>query len=559
MMKVIKRVTICSVTLIFTFIVLQLPGCQVEEKTARPNIIFIMTDDQSSIIPSKEDGEFDFSDGNGSGVQSHPFGFCGDTAVYTPIIDDLAKNGMIFTKAYVSSSVCSPSRYTTLTGRYAGRSEGKSFTKLHPKGEMTRVENNTELEEHKENLARLLQKAGYKTGFVGKSHIIDHHNLRKINWEKNGLISYSQDADPKSAEVMKAMQHNHQFWTNRIREFGFDYANGVYSANLREIYNDSLNVHNLEWKNKAALEFIDQAGDDPFFLYYSETVPHGPAPWIRENGKYVHGLDSNPKFTSKGYVDDPFENMPDRQYILNKVKEAGKNPDHAWLTWLDHAVGSVIEKLKEKDILDNTLIVITSDHGNYNYGKTTLYEGGVKVPLMIHWPAGIKPGSTYNELVQNIDFTPTFLELAGVQLSSVDQLDGVSLKNILAGSKQPVHDYLFFEIGFARGVMTKGWKYITVRYDEKAQSQIDAGVTFTGWNNHKFKRPYYVRNSHLGYHAVLLNPNYFDSEQLYNLNNDPLEKNNIVEENPGKAEEMKTKLVEVLSSFPDRPYGELVN
>lgn len=517
----------------------------------KPNIIFIMTDDQSSIVPKSDD--------NKKGIQSHPFGFNGDNDVHTPIIDGLAKNGMIFTRAYVSSSVCSPSRYTTLTGRYAGRCEGKSFLKLHPEGNMTRVENNTELEENRENLPRLLQKAGYRTGFVGKSHIIDHHILnRKNNWEELGLMTYEQGADPKMPEVSKAMTHNHKFWSNRIKEFGFDYANGVYAANLKELGNDSLNVHNVEWKNKAALEFIEQSGDEPFFLYYSETVPHGPAPWIKRNGKYVYGLDSNPKFTSKGYADYTFENMPKREQILKEVLEAGKNTDHAWLTWFDHAVGSVIDKLKEIDKLENTLIIVTSDHGNYNFGKSTIYEGGVKIPLMMYWPAGIKAGSTYDELVQNIDYAPTFLELAGVKLNSVKELDGVSLKETLKGKQKPVHDYLFFELGFARGVMTKDWKYITVRYDEKAEKQIADGVVLTGWNGHKYKQPYYIRNSHLGYHAALLNEHYFERNQLYDMKNDPVENNNIINSNSKKTKEMKKMLIKSLESFPDRPYGELV-
>ena len=82
-----------------------------------------------------------------------------------PIIDDLAQNGMIFNRAYVSSSVCVPSRYSMLTGRYAGRSEGPAFMRMHPEGIMTRVENNTEIEKYKPNLPRLLQEEGYKTGF----------------------------------------------------------------------------------------------------------------------------------------------------------------------------------------------------------------------------------------------------------------------------------------------------------------------------------------------------------------------------------------------------------
>lgn len=257
----------------------------------KPNIIFIMTDDQSAIVPTAEDARFKFSDGNGMGVQSHPFGFNGDSEVHTPIIDDLAANGMIFTKAYVSSSVCSPSRYTTLTGRYAGRCQGNSFSQLFPAGKMTRIENNTELEENRENLPRLLQKAGYRTGFVGKSHVVDHHILNnQKDWEKMGLKSYDQDADPKNPQVTEAMEHNHKFWANRIKEFGFDYANGIYAANLKELHNDSLNVHNVDWKNKAAIDFIDKSGDEPFFLYYSEMVPHGPAPWIRRGGSMFTDL-----------------------------------------------------------------------------------------------------------------------------------------------------------------------------------------------------------------------------------------------------------------------------
>ena len=545
--------------LAFLFIIFSLSlikNCKGNRTFQQPNIVFIMTDDQSSLVPTREDEKFMFSDGNGRGVQSRPFGFCGDEEVHTPLIDDLAGKGMIFSRAYVSSAVCAPSRYTTLTGRYAGRCQGRSFINLHPEGTMTRIENNTELEEDRENLPRLLQKAGYRTGFVGKSHLVDHHLLRKQDWLENGLLVYEQDADPKSSEVNQAMQHNHRFWSNRLLDFGFDYANGIYAANLRELYNDSLNVHNVEWKNRAALEFIEQAAGEPFFLYYSETVPHGPAPWISRDGAYVHGLDANPGFTGEGYVEDPFSNMPAREQILHEVIAAGKNPDHAWLSWFDHAVGSVVRKLEEKGILENTLIVICSDHGNYNYGKSTIYEGGVRIPLMMYWPAGIKAGSRYDEMVQNTDFTPTFLELAGIDLTGIADLDGVSLKPTLAGAREAVHDQLYFEIGFARGVMTKDWKYIAVRYDEEAQRQIDKGVIFTGWNGHTYTKPYYIRNTHLGYHSVLLNPNYFEADQLYDLRNDPREKNNVFLKYPDKSEEMQNILKEQLSSFPERPYAE---
>jgi len=513
----------------------------------RPNIIYIMTDDQSSIPILDKNCD-----------QSRPFGFNGDPNVHTPVIDSLAKNGMVFTRAYVSSSVCSPSRYSMLTGRYAGRSEGNRFMKLFPYGSPTRIENNTELEETRDNLPRLLQKAGYRTGFVGKSHVVDHHLLSSKSWEENGFMTYEYGADPNVPEVSQAMAHNHSLWSSRILKYGFDYANAIYAANLKELNNDSLNVHNIEWKVDAALEFIGEAGNDPFFLYYSETVPHGPAPWEKPDGKYKYGLDANPLFTGEGKVDGDFGFMPGRDQIQAETEAVGKDPDHAWLRWFDHAVGAIVEKLKEEGKLENTLIVITSDHGNYDFGKSTIYEGGVKIPLMMYWPAGIQAGSVYDELVQNIDYTPTFLDLAGVKPDPSYLMDGISLKEVLGGSQKPVHDYLYFELGFARGVATKDWKYITVRYDEKTQKEVDEGVVYTGWNNHKHKLPYYIRNSHLGYHSALLNPNYFDLDQLYDMNQDPRETRNLIGSMPRQEKEMKKNLVKSLKSFPERPYGEFV-
>lgn len=521
------------------------------QNTNKPNIIFIMTDDQSSIVPLENEKE----------VQSRPFGFNGDNEVHTPIIDSLAKGGMIFTNAYVSSSVCSPSRYSMLTGRYASRSKGKVFMKQHPMGTMTRVENNTELEHDQENLPKLLQTLGYKTGFVGKSHIMEHDKLlQRKKWVKNGFKEFEKDSDPKNEKVSEAAAHNHKVWINIIKEFGFDYANAVYGGNLKEIYNDSLNVHNVEWKNKAALDFIETNKDSPFFLYYSETIPHGPAPWIKKNGKYIHGLDANPKFTGEGYIEEPYSYLPSRQEIKDEITSLGKDPNHAWLLWFDYAVGALVQKLKDEGIYNNTIIVITSDHGSYNYGKTTLYEGGVKVPLLVHWPDGIKSNSVYDEQVQNIDFTPTFLDLAGFDFNKDNiPFDGVSLKEVLSGSIKPVHDYLYFELGYARAVATKEWKYISVRYDPEKEQKIQKGEMFNGFQDRKTPLPYYTRNSHLGYHSSRHNPLYFQRDQLFDLVNDSNEKTNLYSENHKEVKKLKSLLTKTLKSFPNRPYGEFVD
>lgn len=512
----------------------------------KPNIILIMTDDQSP-----------FPIETATTNQSRSFGFNGDNHVYTPNIDRLAKNGVVFTQAYVCTAVCAASRYSTLTGRYAGRCEAVSFIQLFPKGQFSRVENNTELEENMENFPRLLQKAGYITGFVGKSHVIDHYLLGASLTGDYGFMKVAKNADPNVPEVSAAMAFNHEYWVKRIKEFGFNYVNAVYAANLKELENDSLNVHNVEYKNKAALEFIDQCGSEPFFLYYSENIPHGPAPWIKSGGKYKYGLDANPKFTSKGYVDKDYGYLPSRDEIKQDVLSHGKDMDHAWLRWFDNAVGAVVNKLKEKGILENTVIIITSDHGQYNHGKATNYEGGVKIPLMVSWPAGIPSGTTYEELVQNIDFAPTFLDMAGIDLSSKKSLDGVSLKNVLLGTqKSPVHDYLFFEIGFARAVRTKNWKYITVRYDEATNAKIAKGDKFNGFNGEVLDLPYYVKNGQLGYYSAKNNPHYFESNQLYDMVNDPMETTNLFDSKQKEADELKQKLTVVLNSFTERPYAE---
>ena len=516
----------------------------------KPNIVFIMTDDQSSIPLRDSDNQ----------NQSRPFGFNGDSKVYTPIIDDLANNGMVFNNAFVSSSICSPSRYSILTGRYAGRSEGTSFINNFPLGNLSRIANNIELEENKTNVPKQLQNAGYKTAFIGKSHIIDHNVLGSYTEGNNGFMAYSKTADPYTSSVSDAMKFNHDKWSNRMKEFGFDVVDAFYAANLRELKNDALNIHNVEYKNKAVLDFIDNAGDDPFFVYYSETIPHGPSPYWTRNGEYYAGLDADVNMTSKGVLTQDYSYLPTRDQIKNEINGiSGKDPRHAWLRWFDHAVGAVVDKLREKGKLDNTLIIITSDHGDFNKGKSTNYEGGIKVPLMMYWKNGISTTGTYNELVQNIDFAPTFLDLAGVDLSN-SETDGTSLKEVIMNNSQvPVHDHLFFELGYSRAIRTKDWKYVTVRYPDGVNTKIANGETFNGLNGTQVPVPYYIPNVSLGGLAAAQYPLYNIKDQLFDLKNDPYEKVNLFDTEPVKATELRNTLRTELLSFPNRPYQEFTD
>ncbi len=514
----------------------------------RPNIVLFITDDQSPFADRMR-GKFD---------SAKAFGFNGEQQVHTPEIDRLAREGIIFTRAYVASSVCTPSRYTTLTGRHAGRCTGQVFSELHPPGVMTQVENNTELEADRLNLGKVLQANGYRTGFVGKCHVVDHLVLKqKQNWESEyGLKYYSEVDDPQESEISERMKHNHVAWCKRVGQHGFDYVDGLYAANLRELHNEKANVHNVEWTTHAALEFI-KTSDQPFFLYYATTAPHGPVPWIKFDGKYVHGLDSDPRMTGEGWKENDYSFMPSREAIKERAVANGSSLKDAWLHWIDSSIGAIRKELELQGKFDNTLFIITSDHGAWRHGKTTLYEGGLRVPLAMHWPKQITAGSVYDELVQNIDYAPTILEAAKIEPPKELPLDGVSLWPVLKGSQKPVHDHLFAELGYSRGVLTKDWKYIAVRYHEKTNKRIVKGRPFTDFNGKEIKKPYLTRNKHLGFHASRFNPHYFEADQLYHMSEDPEEIRNIANENPGKLKEMKDLLRADLATFQGRPFGEL--
>ena len=576
----------------------------------RPNIILFMTDDQSPFT-------WDYP----AFPSAKPFGFNGERSVYTPEIDRIASEGMIFQRAYVSSSVCSPSRYTALSGRHAGRSTGAYFMQQHPVGRPTRVENNTELEYDRPNLAKVLQTNGYRTGFVGKSHLIEHTAARQpARWESYGLKSYNKKDDPRDQEMTDKMHHNHEHWKRSIARQGFDYVDGVYAANLRELYNEKSDVHNVEWTTRAALNFIKSSEDTPFFLYYATTVPHGPSPWIEKarplsgsdnalkNGiskyalkldriisridrtetvedgwvnklglnqqwsdlvqywqrallprallYYPHGLDADPKISGEGHVKYPFSFMPRRQEIMREAIRNGAHPRDAWLTWIDFSIGALRKELVEQNKWDNTLIIITSDHGAWRHGKTTLYEAGLRVPLAIRWPKIIEGGSHYNNLVQNIDFAPTILDAAGIDLPTEMEADGVSLMKIFKGSKEPIHEYIFAELGYSRAVITEDWKYIAIRYTDAVLQKMESGKKFRGFERRKLEAPYLTRNRHLGYYASLHNEHYFEVDQLFNISDDPKEEQNIVAERPDLVRQMQGLLADKLSTFPNRPFGE---
>ena len=261
--------------------------------------------------------------------------------------------------------------------------------------------------------------------------------------------------------------------------------------------------------------------------------------------------------------------MPSRQQIIDEVKAARKHPVSARETWLDHSLAAIVNKLNQHGIRNDTLIIFTADHGEKTvsgplvWGKSSLYDIGMRVPLVLNWPNGIaSPGRSYDEIVSQVDLAPTLLALTGAASLPTRAVDGVSLASVLKGSDAVVRDALFCEIGYARAVRTKTFKYVAVRYTPEIYAQIDKGYLWervegnTATGRHIEPRPYYVDNRQLGSLSANTHPTYFDDDQLYSLANDSDEENNLYSQMPEVAELLKQRLTEYIGEIPGRPFGE---
>ncbi len=487
----------------------------------RPNVIIIFTDDQPPTTIKSWGGK-----------------------VLTPNIDSLVNDGMKFTRAFTTSSVCAPSRYALLTGRYPSRCMHQDFLKPHPLGTISRPDNvRISLEKDRMNVASVLKKNGYKTGIVGKWHLSEM--LKKPlgpTWEEFGLKTYKKNADPKDPEVDAALKYNQKLMQDYIKEHGFDYAASIYWANLKEVRNSHLNFHNIDWTVKGALDFIDQNKSNPFFLYFSTTLLHGPAP--------KHSIRGKELVTGEGLLKKPLDVMPSRDSIFKRVKEEGLKEKTAECTWLDDGVGAILKKLDKLKISDNTIVIYLSDH--HITHKTSLYDKGVYIPMMIRWKDHIKPNSICDELVNSVDIVPTIFNVVGINQPKDDIIDGISLKPLMLNKKVKWREHIFMEIGWARAVRSKDWKYIAVRYPKEVEKKFK-----TAKENKLWRLKGYIENHGLVKRAMR-NKNYADPDQLYNLKDDPDEQNNLAKDKKyaGQLKKMKAVMKKYLKTFPDRPYGE---
>jgi len=489
------------------------------EDVSRPNIVFILTDD----------------------IDKRAFNCYGGHS-WMPNIDRLAREGMVFDNFFTTTAICTPSRYGFYTGRYPGRSTSETYLNDCPPGKQGFINFNMALEEDNMNVARVLADNGYVTGQVGKYHV-GPILKKKEDYEKYGLQYVPRDAKPDRASS-QAFRHNELWYREYLKRRGFSWAKHVYWGNLQKPFER----HNPEWTVEAALEFIEENRNRPFYLHYCTTLCHGGGGSWRKSMDY-------PQFSGEGLIDTLPQVMTDRKVLLRQIEEKGfdSNGECAGYAWMDDSVGAILKKLDDLGLAENTLVVFASDNGRD--GKSSLYSlNGVCLPCVARWPKGIKAGTRCAELTQNVDLAATYFALAGTKPPREYVLDGRSLTPLFdTGKPKAWRDHLYLEVGCARAVATKEWKYIAIRYTKEQVEAIRAAKPE--------RLPRLM--SYIGGVGISTRgagtPGFYDGDQLYNLTQDPAEQRNLAKDpaHRGRLDAMKAMLASDLKSF-QRPYGEFL-
>ena len=481
----------------------------------RPNIVVFMVDDYDKSESSVYGGK-----------------------VLTPNLERLAREGITFNNAHVTSTVCTPSRYTFLTGRYAGSSYYPEYLELFPPGQQALPGFNVGLEGDKMNVGALLAQNSYATGFVGKFHVGPSLSDPAFR-AKYGLHDVRKNA-PFTKILNRQQFENEKGFRKAVQDYGFTWAKNIYWENTKAPFQS----HNPEWTIEAAVDFIEEHHDKPFYLHYCTTLLHGP------NGAWYKSL-SQPEVTGEGLIPNGIEGVSTRASVMERLEKAGLSSSEAGYLWMDDSLGFLLDKLDDLELSDNTVVLFVADHGSGNKGS--LYKSkGTEVPCIMRWPRGMKAGIRSDELIQNTDFVPTWFDLASVALPAKYRVDGISLMPLFKKPKVPVRDYVYAEIGAARSVKTKDYSYITLRYTaEQVRGVRDKSRGFiksmTGLSGGVSR-------------SIASHPDAYSADQLYDLREDPDALENLASQqrHASTLGVMRKLLEQELRRFPGRPYGEFV-
>jgi arylsulfatase A len=378
-------------------------------------------------------------------------GVYGSDYYRTPRLDRLAAEGMRFTDAYAASSICSPTRAALLTGRYPHRvhlTDSLPWDRLPENPRLVPPNHLKELPASHATYAKSLRAAGYRTGLIGKWHLGNEHEF---------------------------------FAGGKHRDYGFDEA---YDTDYGQINNVDKGVDVLTEKSLA---FLENNRDRPFLLALHHHTPHVPLAVPPEYERRYDDVPPGERHTNKKYA--------------------------AMMSHLDDAVGRVLDKLDELDLAGNTVVIFTSDNGAfsgetsnlpYRNGKATLYEGGIRVPLIVRWPGVVQPGTVCDGVTISTDFFPTVLDAAGLPRQPEAHLDGQSLLPWLRGETPDRSRAVYWHVPHYR--------------NRGPQSAVRDG----DWK--------------------LVHNHEPDTHELYNLASDPGETNGLAAQQPDKTKELASQL-----------------
>lgn len=412
------------------------------DEKSPPNVVFFLVDDL---------GYMDIGANNP------------DTFYETPNIDQLSKSGMRFTDGYAANPVCSPTRYSILTGKYPTRVDATNFFTGTRPGKFRPAPLNNRMPLEETTLAESLKSSGYATFFAGKWHLGPSEEY----WPEHQGFDVNQGG------------HN----------AGGPYSGKRYFSPFENprLEDNTVGEHLPDRLAKEASKFIEQHKDEPFLTYLSFYSVHTPLMAPPELVKKYKAKAERLGLTDK-------EAFGKEEKLWGKAEWEGRPVRHlqnhatyaAMVEAMDQAVGRVLKQIDDLGLTEETIVILTSDNGGLSTsegwptsnlplrgGKGWVYEGGIREAFMIRAPGTTKPGTTSGEPVCSIDFYPTILDLCGQSPPAEKIVDGVSLKPLLRGEPTLDRESLYWHYphysnqgGFPGGAIREGdWKLVE-RYED---------------------------------------------------------------------------------------------
>jgi arylsulfatase len=443
---------ILLLTGIFAFFITCTPG---DRDAPLPNIVLILADDLGY-------GEL---------------GCYGQEIIETPHIDQLAREGKRFTQFYSGSPVCAPARCVLLTGLHSGHAYIRGNDEWRERGEVwdyakavedPRLEGQRPIPDSLLTIAEILQKTGYKTACIGKWGLGAPDTEGIPNRQGFDLFfGYNCQRQAHTYYPKHLWKNETKVWLEnelivpgtRLEE-GADPDDPASYQIYRQLQ------YAPELMLEQALEFMEDNRDRPFFLYFASPIPHVP---LQAPEEWVE------KYRNKIGPEEPY--LGEQGYFPNRTPRATYA---AMVSYLDEQVGELVKKIKELGSYRNSLILFTSDNGptfnggsdspffnsagpffsDRGWGKGTLHEGGIRVPLVVTWPGVIDPASETDFIGAFYDLLPTLCDITGSEIPG--DSDGISFLPVLMGKPQKkTHEFLYWEFpayGGQQAIRMGKWK-----------------------------------------------------------------------------------------------------